>query len=413
MPARRGITKERRWGLLSLVGDKRTVLVFLFMFGFAYFSISGIRGYMIAFLEYLSYSPATIGALASVMAAAGIVGQFTIGYLCDKKGCLKPFFYLTMTIVVVSSFVIFAIVPPVGMLFVFFAIVGSSHGTCLALSDSWVMESRDGLRGYYGAVRGAGSIGWSLGLLIYGLTVAAFGFASIPILAVFTAIIAYILGRGLPDVQKTSSKVVTLSTLKELGKNFKYVYLVVTVLLAFTVIQADWVLNSMKAAQLGTPASIGIFMFVQTSSEVPFFFIFRRLQRRFDVSKIFAFGVFVYLVRIGMMRAAPDIWTMTLVAITNSICFAPAHISSRLMFDRQCPDHLKTAGQLIANAICAGLGGIIAPLAFGHIVGAVGLDYSAYILMAFSTIPLVMALIYIKLQNKPIGGGGSAQTSHT
>lgn len=374
-----------------------TVLLFIITFAFSYFSISGVRGYMIAFLEYMSFSPSLIGAFASVVAAAGIAGKFVIGYLCDKMGCIKPFFYLTMAVVCISSFVIFGLAPHIAVMFLFFAISGTSHGTCLALSDSWILEAREDIRRSYGAVRGAGSLGWSLGLLLYGAAIAAFGFIALPVMAIFTAAISFVSGRKLPDVQKSHSKVITIGTLKELLKNFRYVYLVVVFLLTAFVIQADWVLNSIKAAQLGTPASIGVFLFVQAFCEVPFFFIFRWIQRRFKVSHLFAFGVFVYLIRIGLMRAAPDIGTMTIVAVTNSISFAPVHISSRLLFDAESPAHLKTAGQLIANAICVGLGGIIAPLVFGNIIASVGLDYASYILMAFTIIPLILAISFTRI----------------
>lgn len=385
--------------------ESRTVLLFISAFMFAYFSVAGVRGYMIAFLEYLQHSPTTIGMIASIMAAAGIIGQSVVGYLCDKKGAVKPFFFITLAIVAVASFAVFALTPTnILLLVVFFAIVGSSQGTCLALSDSWILESKDGLRSYYGTIRGAGSVGWSLGLLSYGLAVAAFGFEAIPFLGLVTAIIAFSLGRRLPDVHKaTSSTPINIGTLMELAHNYRYVYLVVTVLLTAFVIQADWVLNSMKSAQLGTPASLGLFLFVQASSEVPFFLIFKRLQNRIDVSKLFAFGMFVYIVRIGLMRIAPDITTMTFIAITNSISFAPVHISSRLLFDSQSPSHLKTAGQLIANAICVGIGGITAPLIFGSIIATIGLNQASYILMAVALIPLMMAIIYIKLHKKTQG----------
>jgi len=375
--------------------------MFVLMNVFGFFALSGARGFIVAFLEYVGYSAGVIGAFISVMAAFGIAGQFAIGFLCDKYGRIKPFYFLLMTMVVVSGFVIYYVRPPIWIMFAAFALLGATLVTCIQLVDSWVLESGDTLKQAYGKARGAGSFGWAIGLISLGPVIAIFGFYALPVMSLIFTLIAFSIAIKLPDAKKTKhGKTITVRSLKELFANYRYIHLLLTTFMIFGVVSAEWVLNGIKAAQLGTPVTFGIFSGTMAFVEVPFFALFGRIQRRFKLTHIFVFGASVYIVRIALMGLAPSIGVMTLIGMTNAFAYAPCYISAKFLLDKEIPQHLKTTGQLIAAAVFSGLAGIVFPAAIGLVADAVGLTNAFFILAGFAVVPFALALIFANMKDK-------------
>ena len=378
---------------------RRVMLMFILMNIFGFFALSGVRGFIIAFLEYMGYSASVIGAVISVMAAFGIAGSFIIGFLCDRLGRIKPFYFLLMTLVLAASFVIYFAQPPIVGMFAAFALLGASLVTCVQLMDSWVLESGEACKQAYGHARGAGAFGWALGLLILGVVIAEFGYWALPIVSLIFMAITFFIAYRQPDAKKVKrGKIITISTLKELFTNYRYIHLLLTTFMMFGMVSAEWVLNGIKAAQLGTPVTFGLFSGTLAMVEVPFFAMFQHIHRRFKLTHIFVFGASIYIVRITLMGLAPSIGVMTLIGLTNAIAYAPCYICAKLLLDAEIPEHLKTTGQLIAAAVFAGLAGIIFPLAIGLVVDAVGLDASFFILAGFAVVPFTLALIFANLK---------------
>ena len=381
----------------------RILMTFVLMNAFGFVALSGARGFLVAFLEYIGYSAGMIGAIVSLTAAFGIAGQFLFGFLCDKFGRIKPFYFVLMIAMLVSVFLIYAVRPPIEMMFVAFAIMGLSIPTCIQLVDSWILESGEAIKQRYGVARSASSFGWATGLLVLGSLVVAFGYEVLPLVSLIFVSIAFMLAYRQPDAAKAKhEKKISLASIKELFKNYRYIHLLVTTFMIYGVISAEWILNGVKAAQLATPVLFGFFFGILAMAEVPFFAVFQRIQARFKLEHIFIFGMSMYVVRITLMGLAPNIWVMMLIAFTNAFAYAPCYICTKLLIDAEIPPHLKTTGQLIAAAVFTGLSGIIFPVAIGLIVDAFGLNIAFFALAAFVTLPLTSAVIYSKLPKQSV-----------
>ncbi|MCL2618004.1 MAG: MFS transporter [Defluviitaleaceae bacterium] len=379
--------------------SRRIILMFILMNAFGFFALSGPRGFIIAFLEYEGFTAGTIGPMISMMAAFGIIGSFTIGFLCDKIGRIKPFYFVLMVMALFAAFVIYSWRPPPVIMFMAMAVMGMSLMTCVQLVDSWVLESGEAARQAYGKARGAGAFGWALGLMTLGALVSALGYSAMPFISLAFAAIAFGIARKIPDARKTKhGKAISVKSLKELFANYRYIYLLITTFLIFGMVSAEWVLNSIKAAQLGTPVTFGIFAGTMAMIEVPFYALFGRIAKRFKITHIFAFGASVYIVRIALMGLAPSIGIMTLIALTNAFAYAPCYMCTKMLIDAEVPAHLKTTGQLIAAAVFSGLAGIVFPTAIGLIAGAVGLERAFFLLAGFAVVPFVLALIFVYIK---------------
>ncbi|MCL2616292.1 MAG: MFS transporter [Defluviitaleaceae bacterium] len=397
------MTLSRLQSLYPKGSTRRIMLMFILMNMFGFVVIAGSRGYIVAFLEYVGYSASMIGAVVSVMAGFGILGQFVIGYLCDKFGRIKPFYFMLMVVVLCASFLIYFVQPPVAVMFVAFALLGTSLVTCAQLVDSWVLESGEECKQAYGQARAAGSFGWAVGLFAMGPLIMAFGYAVLPAVSFVFMMMAFTVARGQPDARKPRmGKALTVASVKELFTNYRYVHLLITTFMIFGVVSAEWVLNGIKAAQLATPVMFGVFSGMMGLAEVPFFIIFQRIRQKFNISHIFVFGIFVYIVRITLMGLAPNVGIMTLIALTNAFAYAPCYICAKMLLDEEIPQHLKTTGQLVAAACFAGLAGIIFPPVIGAIADTFGLDAAFFILAAFAVVPFVLALVFLRLKNRKV-----------
>jgi len=376
-------------------------MTFVLMNAFGFFALSGARGFLVAFLEYIGYSASMIGAVVSLSAAFGIAGQFLFGFLCDKFGRIKPFYFVLMLATLVSVFLIYIVRPPIEVMFIAFAIMGVSVSTCVQLVDSWILESGEAIKQRYGVARGASSFGWATGLMVLGSFIVAFGYEVLPIVSLVFVMIAFALAYSQPDAKKSKSdKKISIKSVKELFANYRYIHLLITTFMIYGVISAEWILNGIKAAQLTTPVLFGVFFGILAMSEAPFFTVFQRMGRRFRLEYIFIFGIAMYVVRITLMGLAPNIWVMMLIAFTNAIAYAPCYICTKLLIDAEIPQHLKTTGQLIAAAVFTGISGIIFPVAMGFIVDAFGLNFAFFALAAFAVLPFISAIIFSKLPNR-------------
>ena len=379
-------------------GTQRVLATFALINVFGFVVFSGSRGFIIAFLEHLGYSASVIGAIVAVMAGFGIVGQFVIGFLCDKFGRIKPFYFVLMGIVVCASFVIYFLRLPLWMMFVAFAVLGTSLSTCAQLFDSWVLESGESMKQAYGITRGAGAFGWSVGLLALGPVISVFGFEALPFVVIVSALCAFAAARGQPDARKISQgKSLSIGSVKELFRNRRYILLLVITFLLFGIVSSEWILNGIKATKLGTPVMFGILFGVLGLAEVPFFAAFQKIRRRFKLTHIFVFGISMYIARIALMGLAQSIWVMILIAFTNTITYAPCYICAKMLLDEEIPQHLKTTGQLIAAAVFSGLSGMFFPVVTGQIVDALGLDTAFFVLAVFTVVPFVLALVLAAL----------------
>jgi len=373
-------------------------MTFVFMNVFGFFALSGARGFLVAFLEHIGYSASMIGVTVSITAAFGIAGQFIFGFLCDKFGRIKPFYFVLMLAMLVSMFIVYILRPPIEWMFIAFAIMGVSIPTCIQLVDSWILESGEAIKQRYGVARGASSFGWATGLLVLGSFVVAFGYEVLPVVSLAFVTIAFALAYRQPDAKKAKhEKNISIKSIKELFANYRYIHLLLTTFMIYGVISAEWLLNGVKAAQLATPVLFGIFFGILAMAEVPFFAVFQRIRQRFKLEHIFIFGIAMYVLRITLMGLAPNIWVMMLIALTNAFAYAPCYICTKLLIDAEIPQHLKTTGQLIAAAVFSGLSGIIFPLAIGVIVDAFGLNIAFFALAAFVVLPLISAVIYNRL----------------
>ena len=143
------------------------LILFRLFYFFLLFGVANISGMLIPFLRYKGYDPIQTGTLIELYTLSGILGQFSVGYFCDKFMTIKKIFLPSLIIAIIFGGA--TIYFQKGIIFyVFFLFMGFFSYIILSLPDSWIIENDENIRDKFGQLRAFGSIGWAFGVLITG-----------------------------------------------------------------------------------------------------------------------------------------------------------------------------------------------------------------------------------------------------
>lgn len=367
--------------------------LFRTLYFFLFFGLSTIAGMLIPFLQYKGYDPVQTGILISLYTVSGMIGQFAVGFFCDKLKTIKKIFFPSIIILMVSGTI--SIVFNTKVIFLIgFLTMGCFNYILNTLSDSWVMEREEGIKNKFGPLRSWGSIGWAFGVLISGFLISMFGYHAINIIFLITLGISLILTSKINDTKKECKDSVKINAI---FRNKEYRLTIATLLIIGISFRGYCQVLPYAIYSIGgNTVNLGIYNFISAVSEMIMLMFCAKIMHKFSPDKLLILSPIAIIIQLLVLYFASSIILIYISAILQILTYPLILMVARIMIDRVSPNNLKTSSQLIGFAIFNSLGIIIASISMGFFVGNLGVKNAILVMVAFTIVAILSSLFYDK-----------------
>lgn len=372
---------------------------FKILYFFFYFTIAIFSGFTVAYLNSLGFNATQVGFFMSLLYFFGFLGQSITGYICDLKNTIKKVFFLWMIFLATLIFFFFKIHVPVKQA-IFISMIGFFQSSVFALLDSWVLESNEGIKNNFGPIRAFGSIGWGISTLIVGRIIDKFGWNIVGVLYIVFASIVLIITYNTKDAKHENHEKdgsdLTITTLKQLLKNKRYIQLITIFFLLYMSFHAVGMFSVILIENFGgNKADIGLFLLVAAFSEVPILLNAKRLMKRLNLPLLLVISSTFFLIRTLLTAFSNSVFSIILLSTLQMFSFSIFVFIAKYLIDEVSPDNLKTSSQTIAMAVSGGLSGIISLNVSGYLADKLGIQNLLFILTSLCAIALILSIKYL------------------
>lgn len=358
---------------------------------------------IIPYLTYIGYSPIERGIILSGSAIVAIIGQFTVGYLCDKYNTTKRFYNIVTVLYVVFVALMYTYSQQVFFIhLIIVSLAGGLFRIVSGLLETWTIETNNYMKTHFGAIRAFGAIGWAIGAPMTSFIINEFGYRYIGLAFALIILISHAVSFWLPDAQKKQKNTnLKLKDIHVLLKNKNYILILITLIFVNIIFTADMYLVIDKIISIGgTNDQIAMKWSFQAVTELPLFFLGFYFLRRFGARKLLIFSISMFMIRFSLYTLATTPTQIILISGMQSITFPFLAISQKVIISDESPANLQSTGQMFGLSMYGGLPALITPTLSGFLVEK--FDYNlALIIMAIGLIiPLSLALYYTTITNK-------------
>lgn len=352
---------------------------------------------IIPYLTYIGYSPIERGIILSGSAIVAIIGQFTVGYLCDKYNTTKRFYNIITVLYV--AFVALMYTYSQQVFFIHLIIVSLAGGLFRIVSgllETWTIETNIYMKTHFGAIRAFGAIGWAVGAPLTSFIINEYGYRYIGLVFALIIFISHFVSYWLPDAQKKEKNTnLRLKDIRALLKNNNYILILITLIFVNIIFTADIYLVIDKIISIGgTNDQIAMKWSFQAITELPLFFLGFFFLREFGAKKLLIFSISMFMIRFGLYTLATTPTQIILISGMQSITFPFLAISQKVIISDESPTNLQSTGQMFGLAMYGGLPALITPILSGFLVEQFNYNTALIIMTISLIVPLSLALYY-------------------
>lgn len=373
----------------------------MWLYGLNFLSFAGIsmiNTQMIPYLSELGYSVVERGYILAANAVIAIVGQFLFGYLCDRYKRIKRFFFMAYVLFIASSLAMFLFQQQL-FYYHFFtvAFMAGMVKVIMGLNETWMLEVDEE---NYGKLRAAGALGLTIGSPIAGFILDQASY--LVLLLVFSSIcmLLFLCLYKSQDAKKKNTGQIHIGTLKKLFSNKQYLILVLIYLFIYMIGTADQyvVIDKMLSIDAGSKA-VGIKWALQSFMEVPLFLMASKILNKWKPGTLLKAGTLLYGVKFVLYGLSSKPWMIIASASLQIVTLPVIMLTSKVMIKDVTPANLFSSAQMFAMAIFIGVSGLITPIITAYLSKQVGYNVTLYIVAAFSLIPWLFIIYYLKHWN--------------
>lgn len=358
----------------------RCNLAFGGMQGCYYGSNCMFFGFLIAYLTSKGYSNILVGLNSTIIAAATMLAQPLGGYIIDSFISPKKFLIISALISVPCTILFFMLDagPAVSMMLI--ALIALFYSPLGGVIDSWSVRIREqGVAINYPVTRSMGSIFYSTSALIVGVIISRFGYSvMLPAHLIFLALmlISCFFEEDVPCKNKvrredtTQQRIGLLQAFKILLTNSTYTIFLISYFfynLGLRVVATF--ITPILQERGGTPAQVGMALFMAAFFELPILLTFNRYIMRLKLEAIYILSLSFGFFRVIAINMSDNVAAVMLAQFFQGISFG---LNLPLLLEyisRIVPEKLR--GTAITIALAAGAG---AALILGNMVGGVLMD---------------------------------------
>ncbi len=381
------------------MSDKRVLLNQISLYFVIFIGLAFTYTQVIPFLTYIGYTPIERGLILSAIAVVAIIGQFYVGYLCDKYNTIKRFYNILTILYVITNALMFAYTENsffIHLLLV--ALTGGLFRIVGGLLETWTIETNEYMKNHFGTIRAFGAIGWAVGSPLTSVIINRFGYSAIGFAFAIIILISHAISYTLPDARKIEKNTnLRLIDIQVLLKNKNYIKLVVMLIFVNIIFTADMYTVIDKIIHIGgTNDEIALKWSFQAVTELPLFFMGFYLLKRFNANKLLIFSIVMFLIRFLLYTVAVTPMQIILISGMQSISFPLLLISQKVLIADESPPNLQSTGQMFALSLYVGLSALITPVLSGVLVEMFGYDLTLLMMSASLLIPLWLAISYLR-----------------
>ena len=360
---------------------------------------------MIPYFTSLGYNEVTQGLIFALGAVLTIVGQFTIGYLCDKFKTDKKIFVILYLVFVIIDWLFYSYGnSPVALVILWAALVCSLFQVTQGVLDTWVVESDKYCLDNYGWIRAFGAIGWAIGSPLCSFFFEKWGYTSLGNGFVLFTVLTLVITLFVKDVEKVErEEKLKFSDIKALFVNPNFLLITLVLLCLYMVVSADSYTPIYKMIALGeklgqtaavTNSQINFKWAYQAMWELPLFFFGGWFVKKFGGVKVLFVVTIMMFLRFVLYAFATEpmhlVWVSTLQAVT----FPFIMICSKQLIDEESPVYLRAGGQQISSSIYIGVSSLLTPVICSFLVKQFSHNLALYAIASVCIIPLCLLLVY-------------------
>lgn len=374
---------------------RRKVVGFGILVFFTFFANAMINTQGVPFLIEVGYSSSQRGNIMAFYALVAMVGQFVVGYLCDRHKTIKRYFILMA--IFFAGFIVMTFTLSDQNYLVHFLLMGNTLAlsrVVVNLMETWIIEV-DGMYPYFGSIRSFGSLGWALSSLLAGFIILEFGYDWLAYVAAGLNMVVVFASFFFEDANKQTATKIKLQDTLTLFKNPRFVLLLMTYLLIFVVYSADSIaVTDLIMSVGGTEADVGLKWFVQALSELPFMVMGTYILTRFSAKWMLGVGSFFLGMRFILYGLFPTTSLIVWLSLLQMLSFPFTLISQKELVLAESPKELRTTAQMIFISVTSGLSAILSPLISGYLGEVFELRSIVMGMGLFMIVPLLMGLFY-------------------
>jgi MFS family permease len=314
-------------------------------------------------------SPAEIGVVLAVAAAAGFVSTPLWGHVGDGRlGAERTLAVASVCAAVAALGLVIARSPLA--LAVVVVLVTAARSSGASLSDAIALEQLGDDRAQYGKVRLWLSVGWAVSACVWGIVLQTGSLGWMPWIyatcVLGVALCAYST-RGGRVVYDPSPKGTRRAMVVALAP------FLLSLLLLFAAFNATFSFISIRIRELGGGLFVvGAATALQALAEAPVMRITPRLNRLLGHRALYVVGSLFFIVSFVAWAFLDQPLAIALVKLVAGIGFALVYVGSVLLVDDFVPPALRGTGQGLAKAVSFGLSPILGSLAGGAIYDYAG-----------------------------------------
>ena len=271
------------------------------------------------YFSYQGFSKSAIGVLLAVGPAIAMAMQPVWGMAGDRAKSKNSILKIMLA---GSGLAILLYVIPANfyIMIAFVAVFTFFQGSINPMSDVISLEYLESTRWEYGPVRLAGSLGYAVTAVIAGAA-ARWNIANVFFMYSAITLIAFLWVNKLPTIK--GHRIAKSSVhIWELKSNRKLMILLCFNLLIFATLGYNTNFFPIFYKQMGADTSlIGICMFIQAVSEVPFLLFANRVLKKLGIEATLISAVFLMGVRWLLLHFALSIYIVPVICILNGISY--------------------------------------------------------------------------------------------
>lgn len=341
------------------------------------------------------------GFLVTAYTMMGFVGQFVLGYICDKLKTNKKVYIVAYAVALVLIFLTFTSSNWI-LVIVLYGCLGFVQQPMMAVHDTWILKTYHETPWMYGPIRAFGSLTFAIFNLFYGDLLGSFGYNIMMIFAFIFIAMGITTAILTPDAPVT--KAIKLekkeNSYKVLLSNKKFVAVLVLMFGVGMIHNPLCQLTALLISNVGGDQTyLGYALFASAMMQVPMMALASKIKHISPILRISLGGLLYCVSGIG------NAFATTPIAVVGFICFTGLGLglfttTAREMITLVSPKEYLTSAQSLGDSMLFCLAGVLSNALAGFLFDFIGVTKTLLILSSIAIFAIATFLILIRSADK-------------
>lgn len=359
---------------------------------------------IIPYMESLGMDGPTRGAILSISAIIGIVGQLYLGYLSDKYQKIKEFTILAHVLFAVTVWFGYAdLGQEIVLYFIFISLFAGLFKISSTIIETWIYEIDESTQKNFGVLRVFGSLGWSIGSYLVAIIVNQMGYGGLAYGYVALTIIDIVLMTLLPTAKKVTKQTkLKVKDIRKLFDNKQYTLIIVIFFWLFLILGLSSLTVVDRLIELGaTSSNFSTYFSLSAFSELPLMFFGGYFLYKFGSKKILIFASVMMIIRFVLYGLAITPNQIIWISILHGVTFPFMLLAQKKTVAEQTPIELRQSAHMLMTAVTSNIPLIITPIISGFLIEIVPISGIILVAGISCVFPLVLSFFY-KEKKEPV-----------